>query len=411
MTSELQRLVLAALGEAAPAALDWARIVIYRNEAPVPPSRRPAGDHAWNRGFHALIVEPGGHSRYFCSCRPANDEALQRASRIREALSAHPDLAAHVPWTRSARGAVIQVQVSAYVSGSLYETDLRSSSVAAWGRTAEEVLLTAEHITGCAARDLTGLWSAVAAVDLAAAGEAPLAHLAAAGVRPDRLAALRRALARVGRVPGRLQHGDLWPGNVLHHGDSWWLLDYELFGEVRVPLYDALHLLRTSDRIRRPRAGTWVASLMDETAETAATRDILGRVARRHGLVPEQVAAAFVYYIVDVAARSWRRQVAEDFWEPVLAEAETVADLEASGVSMACMLLGDSAAGGAPTSVTSAPVEDGAVIGDPAPLSHAGLHELVYAAGIVLSKIGAFIMLPMYARFLIELTLEVASIG
>jgi fructosamine-3-kinase len=157
-------------------------------------------------------------------------------------------------------------------------------------------------------------------------------------------------------VPGRLQHGDLWPANVLRRGDSWWLLDYELFGEVRVPLYDALHLLRTSDRIRRPRAETWVASLMDETAETAATRAILGRAAQRHGLTPAEVAAAFVYYVADGAARSWRRQAAADFWEPVLAEAETLADLEASGVNVAAMLLGDSAAAGAPTSVTVAPV-------------------------------------------------------
>src|SRR5205085_9630516 len=127
-----------------------------------------------------------------------------------------------------------------------------------------------------------------------AAGNAPLAHLEAAGVSSERRAALRRALVRGGCLPGRLQHGDLWPGNILRHEDSWWLLDYELFAQIRVPLYDAFHLLRTSDRIRRPRAGTWVASLLDETSETAVTRNILGRAARRHGLAPEKVAAAFV---------------------------------------------------------------------------------------------------------------------
>ena len=157
-------------------------------------------------------------------------------------------------------------------------------------------------------------------------------------------------------MPGRLQHGDLWPGNVLRQENSWWLLDYELFGAIRVPLYDAFHLLRTSDRIRRPRDGTWVASLQQETAETAAARDILGRAARRHGLAPEEVAAAFVYYVVDCAARNWRRQASEDFWKPLFAEAETVADLEASGVNLAAALLGDPAA-----AAPAAPVEDRAL--------------------------------------------------
>jgi hypothetical protein len=407
MTSELQRLVRAALGDAAPTALDWSRIVIYGSEAPLP-SRRPAGDHVWNRGFHALILGPGGHPQYFCTCRRADDEAVVRASRICEALGAHPDLAAHVPWTRSARGAVIQVQVSAYVCGRAYATELPSSDVATWARSVEEVLHTAEHVTGCAARDVPGLWPALDRVDLTVVGEAPLAHMAAAGMKPDRCAALRRVLARGRRLPGRLQHGDLWPGNILRHGHSWCLLDYEVFGEVGVPLYDAFHLLRTSDRLRRPGAETWVASLLHETAETVASRAILGRVARRHGLGPEEVAAAFAYYVVDAAARAWRRQISEDFWQPVFAEAETVAELEASGVSLADLLLGDSTVGAARRS--AAPVEDAALI-DPAPLGRIALQTLVYAAGFVLSRIGAYLTLPAYTRQLIELALDVATPG
>src|SRR5205823_3388816 len=104
------------------------------------------------------------------------------------------------------------------------------------------------------------------------------------------------------------------------------------------------------------------------TPEMAATRDILGRAARRHGLAPEKVAGAFVYYIVDSAARSWRRQASEDFWRPMLAEAETLADLEAAGVNVAGMLLGDSAAGSAAAAAREVLVEDGAGIRDPAPL-------------------------------------------
>src|SRR5881397_3247923 len=41
------------------------------------------------------------------------------------------------------------------------------------------------------------------------------------------------------------QHGDLWPSNVVHSGGSWWLLDFEVFGEVQVPLYDVCHFVRT----------------------------------------------------------------------------------------------------------------------------------------------------------------------
>jgi len=100
----------------------------------------------------------------------------QRASCIREALSACTRTwPLNRAWTGVRRGAVIQVQVSAYRLRSLYETDLRSTSVTAWGR-AEEVLLTAEHVTA-APRGSDRSVAASRAVDLGRR-RGPLAHLA-----------------------------------------------------------------------------------------------------------------------------------------------------------------------------------------------------------------------------------------
>src|SRR5207253_6463326 len=45
----------------------------------------------------------------------------------------------------------------------------------------------------------------------------------------------------------RPQHGDLWPANLIQRDDGgWWVLDFEMYGRIRVPLHDVFHLVRTS---------------------------------------------------------------------------------------------------------------------------------------------------------------------
>jgi hypothetical protein len=54
-------------------------------------------------------------------------------------------------------------------------------------------------------------------------------------------------------VPSHPQHGDLWPGNIIQdeHG-RWCVIDYETFGQVEFPLYDAYHLVWSCRARHRP---------------------------------------------------------------------------------------------------------------------------------------------------------------
>jgi hypothetical protein len=119
-------------------------------------------------------------------------------------------------------------------------------------------------------------------------------------------------------------------GQCPARSESWWLLDYELLGEVRVPLYDAFHLVRTSCRLRGSTAGSWIAQLLEDTPDSVAARRILRRAIDRLRLSPDQAIAALAHYLVDFATRLHRRALPSAFWAPVVADAERLAHVMTS---------------------------------------------------------------------------------
>ena len=304
-------------------------------------TRVGTGDVHASRGFDTVILGRSGRPQYYCKYRPADDEAFARASHLAEWLSAHPSLAGNVPWTRCARGGTIQLQISAYVTGKPYQRLVATSDISRWISTADEVLRLGERVTAAAA-EVRGDAPNAVPIDLAAASAPALASLSAAALRPKCCDALERILARGGALTSQAQHGDLWPGNLLQTRDSWWLLDYELLGEIRAPLYDAFHLVRTSCRLRGARPGSWIAFLLTDAPDATAARHILGRAIGRLRLSPDQIAAALAYYLIDFAARLHRRAGASDYWRPVVADAERLAELEVSGRDIGTHLALDS---------------------------------------------------------------------
>jgi phosphotransferase family enzyme len=155
------------------------------------------------------------------------------------------------------------------------------------------------------------------------------------GLAQHRLEVLAAALAAGGEVISELQHGDLWPPNVLVNGASWYVLDLELFGRVRVPLYDLLHMLHVCSDVRRPEAAghrPWVELLLADPAEAGA-RQLIRHSAQRRGLSPASTFAALVYYLVDVTARIRARGAWTADWREYFAQAERLADLIAEGVA------------------------------------------------------------------------------
>ena len=147
---------------------------------------------------------------------------------------------------------------------------------------------------------------------------------------------LERALAAGHDAPARLQHGDLWPPNVLVDRGHWYVLDLELFGRIRVPLYDLLHMLHICSDVRRPGGRTgrpWIERISTGDASEAAPLALIRRIATRQGLSPVAMFATVVYYVVDIAARVKARGAWTADWREYVAQVERLADLIADGTA------------------------------------------------------------------------------
>src|SRR5207302_4928326 len=122
----------------------------------------------------------------------------------------------------------------------------------------------------------------------------PLAHLKNAGVEPEYIRAVEQALGAVAPVSRRLQHGDLWPGNVLQRPNGWALIDFAEFGHAQVPMYDVFHMLQSNPgRSVGPTSQAWLQVGVGAVEDrwTKASRDVVAASARRLGLSDIQVAA------------------------------------------------------------------------------------------------------------------------
>jgi hypothetical protein len=168
------------------------------------------------------------------------------------------------------------------------------------------------------------------------AARSSLTYLESMGFGREAIRSLAQALRASGRLPGFPQHGDLWPSNVVKSAGSWWLLDFEAFGHVLVPLYDACHLARTCSDLRRASrtdssASLWVDRLIAGGDEAAACWRTIASVAREHALAPTEVIGAIVYYLIDVATQFHKRARLQWYWEPHALEVRRVAEVLASG--------------------------------------------------------------------------------
>jgi predicted trehalose synthase len=186
-------------------------------------------------------------------------------------------------------------------------------------------------------------------VDLAAKAAWAFDAIPSSLLAPEQAAVLRATVAAAGRLRRVPQHGDLWPMNVLRYDGRWLLLDFEIFGRIQVPLYDAFHLVRscwamrqgwlqrTVHRLRSPTTSTtapnWVACLRSSASDPY--RQTLAWARARHGLTNTDAVGALAFYMVDVAARIYLRRVRMEYVEPYLSDLCVLADTLAAGETFA----------------------------------------------------------------------------
>src|SRR5438309_489902 len=230
--SALVRMVVRAIR--VPPVRTWRReipedgILIVENYGAIPPAVRRSGCYVWNRGFNVVLLGRDDAPRYFCKCRPIADANLERETAVLRALHSDPELCTIVPRASGARDSEVQLQLNEFVTGWPYERALPRLTELAWVESMAQILSVARMVSRRATDLLPSLLTTPAPAPLCVAAANALRELGAVGLAADVLQGLERALAGAGAVPPLLQHGDLWPGNVLWHHGSWRLLDFEV---------------------------------------------------------------------------------------------------------------------------------------------------------------------------------------
>jgi hypothetical protein len=316
----------------------WEDLVVQLNYGPVP-SPSPGDDSVWNRGFNFLVLGAAGPT-HFGRCRSGADARAERASAIRAHLGDAVALGGAVPRTRLVNTGALLVELSAYVPGTPWEVAVTRQDAAAWSTNARRILALVRQAGELAARDLPALVAPVPGVDLRASSAGTLRALRGMGLDANRCDALDAALGRGGSVPGRVQHGDLWPGNILQAGGDFVLLDFEVFGDVRMPLYDDLHLLRSIQLMRRPAPVTLLGALRHDDTDAGAFRVLLSEAAARDGATGPAVVAMLAWYLGDFAAKVRGRGAEDPFWQPFWRCLEDLADRLIAGDAVDRLLLG-----------------------------------------------------------------------
>ena len=262
------------------------------------------GESPDGHGFKLVLLDADGRITHFCKCAGANVEWLQREAEVVEAMRTDTDIGRRVMPVWSGATAAIRVLVSAYAPGGDWRSRVSNQSTGEWTEATSEVLALASRISD-RTPTLIPRYADRSPVSIVAEAEPLLTLLGQLGSSERALIDIRSAMARARSLERSVQHGDLWAPNILETPEGWQLTDFELFGDVQVPLYDALHFVRTSMELRHSNGTefSWLSAMTAEGPDAAAARVLLRDAADRVGLDPAQREAVVLYYVVDIAAR------------------------------------------------------------------------------------------------------------
>lgn len=307
-------------------AFAWDQIIVVENIGRIPAPVSIAGDFLWNRGFKALLVDRAGAPIYLCKCRGSGDLCLQRETEVRARLCTEDRLQRVIPWTSGTRDHEIQLQISRYIDGSLYQDLVPRLTLPKFVESIRSILEGA-HLACDMYEDLAGgiVDSPLQPWEIAE----PFVHdLAASGVSVTVLWTIEEFLRQAPPFQPKIQHGDLWPRNIIHDGQSWWLLDFEYVGETLVPLYDVYQLLRTCVLLRGRNsfgAGpTWFDCMSSNDPVARAAREVVRTTSSSLEINEDQAVGNLVCYLVEITGRLLRRRAPAVFCRSFVSELEQV---------------------------------------------------------------------------------------
>lgn len=296
----------------------WSEMVLLRNVSAVPSLTDDPGDTLDARGFHLVLVDWRGRITHYAKCRASDDPRAVREGELLVRL-AGTSAAACVPRAVVIHQGRLRVLAAEAVVGERLDLRLRRRSADEAQDDAAAILRAMDRI-----RSVVPTPEPSRSLDAGAELAAPLALLERAGQPADTTALIHAAVQGTWRR--QPQHGDLWPGNVIWSAQGPVLLDFESFGEVEHPMFDAWHLVRSTCHARNDH-GSWLDVLSPRSAADQQWRNLLDKVQADTGVPGGDLRAGLAWYIVRMAATLLARGVPERITRPYLADVHRVAAL------------------------------------------------------------------------------------
>ena len=107
------------LGDELPS--DWRRIVMIKNDGPIPvPRHEVVGDAA--RGFNLLVLSSAGEPAYYVRCRDSGDTTAAREAEVLRRLSESAGIRPHLPESAGIRADGIRCWLRGTWTGSSSRT-------------------------------------------------------------------------------------------------------------------------------------------------------------------------------------------------------------------------------------------------------------------------------------------------
>jgi hypothetical protein len=144
------------------------------------------------------------------------------------------------------------------------------------------------------------------------------------------VAAVADVVARAGAVAPLPQHGDFWFQNLLLVDDDVWVIDFEEFGQIQVPLYDDLTLILATLAVRSGGGVQGLRTMISADAEAVACRELIRDRAAAEGIDPTQMDSMLFFYLARMAAQIYRRG-GDDFGRPHLEALRYATELFVAG--------------------------------------------------------------------------------
>lgn len=315
MRPQLQRLLLAG-GVPADALERWQRVAFMANWGSLAPSSADPHQNASNRGLHVVVLGNDGVPTHYCKLRRIDPNGVPlRESVLLESFSTHPLSAAVVPRTTVARDGRLEGQVADYLSGERFDRVVPQLSLVERSQATSRVLDAAAAIAS-AARDLPEVFPDLTShVTVDDAARDALALLPDLGLSSSDTALYQGLLKDIEPVPAVTQHRDLWPKNVITQSTGYKIVDFDDYGIVTVPMYDAFHLVLCVDDLARPRDGRrWLDRLSARDDDGTQMRRVLRKAGDDLNLTLRQRMGCLVYYLIDVPVFIYQRGAPEIYW-------------------------------------------------------------------------------------------------